>query len=388
MNPGRIDVVAVRAAHPLPEVVTAAGVNLRPSGHGFMGCCPFHDDSTASLSVDGVPDRYHCFGCGASGDVIDFVERRHGLTFTQAVAYLDGQRSNEPALSGVPSTARRPVPTWPAPERAFEINSLAWAYVSRDIPHAIATSHLRRRRGLDLTALERQHGVAMVGHLETGWTAMADHLQTRGVSREELVALDLCRETRRGTLIDSLRDRLIVPVTNSDGRLAGLIGRDLSGDQRAPKYRNPTRTVVYDKARTCYQPVPARTDHTTVVLVEGPLDALAVAAAADASGRLAEFTPVSTGGVTPGPEHARHVAGLTCGPVVIAMDGDHAGRDGTRRWIDALGELGRCPLVAHLPPGRDPADWVAQHGPAALNVVDPVHLPAPVPDWVPGPAIA
>lgn len=388
MTAVRVDVAAVRAAHPLPDIVAAAGIELRPAGHGFMGCCPFHDDSTASMSVDGVPDRYHCFGCGASGDVIDFIERRHGLTFTQAVAHLAGR---SPIVHGpgerLPAEPQA-LPTWPTPERAFEINALAWAYLSRDVPHAIALSHLRRRRGLDLTALEQQCGIRLVGHQGTGWTSLTDHLLGRGVTAQELVALDLARQTRRGNLIDTVRDRLIVPVTDAHGQVAGLIGRDLSGDPRAPKYRNPTRTVFYDKAATCYQPVPARTDHTTVVLVEGPLDALAVAAAAAASGRLAEFTPVSAGGVTPSPAHARHVAGLTCGPVVVAMDGDRAGRDGTRRWIEALAALDREPLVAHLPPGRDPADWIAHHGPAGLDLVDPARLPIPVRDLSPGPAIA
>ena len=83
------DVAAIRARHPLVDAVTAAGVDLRPSGHGWIGCCPFHDDATPSLSVDGVPDRFHCFGCGATGDVIDFVGRIHNLPFRDAVALLE-----------------------------------------------------------------------------------------------------------------------------------------------------------------------------------------------------------------------------------------------------------------------------------------------------------
>ena len=66
---GRFDVAAVRRDHPIEAVVSASGVALTQRGRGFMGCCPFHDDSTASLSVGGIPDRFHCFGCGLSGDV-------------------------------------------------------------------------------------------------------------------------------------------------------------------------------------------------------------------------------------------------------------------------------------------------------------------------------
>jgi len=88
VTPGTIDVAAIRADFPIEDVVRAAGVELRATGQGFTGCCPFHDDSTPSLSVGGVPDRFTCFGCGAHGDVIDFVQRLHGLTFVDAVRSL------------------------------------------------------------------------------------------------------------------------------------------------------------------------------------------------------------------------------------------------------------------------------------------------------------
>lgn len=85
----RFDVAAVRHDHPLEVVVAASGVELTPRGQGFMGCCPFHDDSTASLSVGGVPERFHCFGCGAGGDVIEYAHRFTGLSFVDAVHALE-----------------------------------------------------------------------------------------------------------------------------------------------------------------------------------------------------------------------------------------------------------------------------------------------------------
>lgn len=90
MSTHTVDVADVRRRHPIQDVVAAEGVELHRSGRGWMGCCPFHDDSTASLSVAGVQDRFHCFGCGVSGDVIDFVGRLRGLGFRDAVAHLDG----------------------------------------------------------------------------------------------------------------------------------------------------------------------------------------------------------------------------------------------------------------------------------------------------------
>ena len=368
-----VDVVAIRAAHPLAEVVSAARVELRRRGHGLMGCCPFHDDTTASLSVDGVPDRFHCFGCGASGDVIDFVRRLHGLTFPEAVAHLEGRMPHPHlAMPAHRSPRPSPKPAWPAPGRAYEVNALAWAHYTRPVGHATAVSHLRRRRGIDVTALEEQLGGPVVGHTGHGWTTLTDHLRGVGVTDDELVALDLAQPSRRDTLIDTLRDRLVLPVTTGDGRIAGLVGRDTSGDPRAPKYRNPTRTVTYDKATTCYQPAPTRHPQATVVLVEGPLDALAVAATTATAGRLDHFAALATGGVAVTAAHAARAAHLTQGRLVVAMDGDPAGRDGATRWADYLAVHAGMPvLVADLPTGQDPAAWLAQHGPAGLALLDP-----------------
>ncbi|MFC8501309.1 CHC2 zinc finger domain-containing protein [Pedococcus sp. NPDC057267] len=378
MTGARVDVPAVRAAHPLPDVVAAAGVELRRQGRGWMGCCPFHDDTTASLSVDGIPDRFHCFGCGASGDVIDFIQRLHGLTFPQAVEQLE---HGMPVTNSWTPAHHRPVapaqPDGPPPDRAYEINALAWEHYTRSVAHDAAVGYLRHHRGIDVTALELQLGRPVVGHAGTGWTTMTDRLRAAGVTDDDLLALDLAQTTRRGHLIDTLRDRIILPVTTADGRIAGLLGRDTSGHPRAPKYRNPTRTVTYDKATTCYQPSPSHPG-AAVVLVEGPLDALAVAATTATAARHHELTALATGGVAITPAHAARAAHLTRGPLVIAMDGDTAGRDGTTRWVDLLAvQAGRPVLVADLPDGRDPADWLAQHGSSGLALLDPARAGTP-----------
>ena len=284
----RVDVEVLRSRHALPAVVESTGVALRPTGRGFIGCCPFHEDSTASFSVDGVPDRYHCFGCGASGDVIDYVARLKGLSFLDAVASLE--------TGGFPTAVAHPrqgmaasveTPIWPTRPRAFEIHALAWAYFTRPVSHATAAAILRRRRGMDVRDLESALGQPVVGLAGDGWTSLTDHLTRQGVSVEELLALDLARTSSRGTVIDVLRSRIVLPVREPDTRVRGFLARDTSGHPRAPRYLNPTRTVVFEKAMTLY-----RADHratppqATTVVVEGPLDALAIACATASAHRL------------------------------------------------------------------------------------------------------
>jgi len=123
---GSIDVAAVRAHFPIEQVVRSAGVELRPTGRGLTGCCPFHDDSTPSLSVAAIPDRFTCFGCGAHGDVIDFIQRLHGLSFVEAVRSLTTGSPIPPVADrdGIPDVRPHTPPTFAtSPARGFDINA-------------------------------------------------------------------------------------------------------------------------------------------------------------------------------------------------------------------------------------------------------------------------
>ena len=149
--------------------------------------------------------------------------------------------------------------------------------------------------------------------------------------------LDLAQRTRSGDLIDTYRGRLIVPVLADGGGIDGFIGRDTTGDPRAPKYRNPTRTPTFDKSAALYRPTHHGLDAgANVVVVEGVPDALAIAAAAARAGEPAMFAPATTSGVTVSAAQSRAVLALHPKPPVIALDGDQAGREGTDRWLAAL----------------------------------------------------
>jgi DNA primase len=162
-----------------------------------------------------------------------------------------------------------------------------------------------------------------------------------------------------------------VPVRSPSGQVAGFVGRTTLNDPRAPKYRNPTRTATFDKSTVLYSPTPSTTGVTAVV-VEGPLDALAVAAVAATSGRLGEFWPCTANGVSVSPAQARRVTTSGAAKVVVALDGDPAGAEGTLRWVDAVCRGQRRPaLLTRLPDELDPADWLARTGPAGLSAFDP-----------------
>ena len=341
-----------------------------------MGCCPFHDDSTASLSVGGVADRFHCFGCGAGGDVIEYVHQFTGLSFVDAVQALEQGAAFRGVSPATMAQLQRPVlaaELTTTHERAHAINLLAWEFFTTPANIGVAQAYLRDARGIDIGPLcATGGGEPIVGYARADWRALTRHLSGQGVSENELLELDLAQRSRNGELIDTYRGRLIIPVLRDPERIDGFIGRDMTGDPKAPKYRNPTRTPTFDKSTALYRPAHHSLDRDAiVVVVEGAIDALAIAAAAARTDEPPMFAPATTSGVTVSGVQAHAVLALHPKPPVIALDGDLAGREGTDRWLQALCiERGRPALVTRLPDGVDPAEWLQHHGDSGLRAFD------------------
>ena len=370
-----VDVEAVRAANPIETVVSASGVELRLSGKAFMARCPFHvADRHPSMSVGGVPGRYHCFSCGAGGDVIDYVSRFNGIGFRDAVDRL---------TAGAAFTGRTPAPVpvrrnaldQPRPDRTtaariFHVNELAWRYFTERPNLAEAEQYLLAERCIDLRAIRSlTGGQPLAGYAPHDWRRLTNTLLHHGVSPDELVDSDLASR-RDYRLTDTFRGRIVLPVRDGLGRIEGFIGRDITGNPRAAKYRNPTRTATFDKSRALYRPTrhPLAPD-ARVIVVEGTIDALAIAAAAAQVGRLSDFAPCTTSGVAVSRVQAVKTAAITKSPVLIALDGDDAGAAGTVRWLEALSAIGRLGITLPLPNGADPAGWIADHGPGGLDLM-------------------
>jgi DNA primase len=164
-----------------------------------------------------------------------------------------------------------------------------------------------------------------------------------------------------------------VPVRSSADQIAGFIGRKIDEVQGGPKYRNPTHTSTFEKSKLLYSPLPsAPGPASTAVVVEGPLDALAVVASAAAANRLDDFWACSANGVAVSPAQAAQLVESRPEHIVIALDGDAAGREGTIRWVDAVCRgLGRPVMISELPETLDPAEWLALHGESGLAAFDP-----------------
>ncbi len=221
----------------------------------------------------------------------------------------------------------------------------------------------------------RSAGRSSAVHRSKPPTSSCTVSRARGFSDDELVDAGLARRSPSALpgappkVIDYYRRRVMVPVRNGEGRVIGLIGR-YDGNAKAdgaPKYMNPPRTAVYDKAAALYRPSTPRLDPDgQVVVVEGTLDALAVASAAARAGFSSKFAPLCESGIALSDSQVEQVMAIHHRAPVLAADGDTAGGGANTKWAAALAVRGRESAIVAWPDGEDPASWLASHGTAGL----------------------
>ncbi|MCL1869227.1 MAG: DNA primase [Promicromonosporaceae bacterium] len=377
----REDVEAVRERARIEEIVSAH-VTLKPAGVGSLkGLCPFHDERSPSFHVRPGVGRYHCFGCGESGDVIAFVQKVDGMGFAEAVEYLADrvgiQLRYEDSRGRAVGQVKREEPG--RRQRLLEANRVAAEFYSEQLfaPGAQAGRKFLAERSFDRSDAERFG----VGYAPTGWDALTRHLQGKGYAQAELVAAGLVSQGQRG-IYDRFRGRLVWPIRDTTGAVVGFGARRLYDEDQGPKFLNTPETTLYKKSQVLYGIDLAKkaiARDKRVVVVEGYADVMA----AQLSG---VETAVATCGTAFGADHARVVrrlmgdfsagGGLQLasgqslgGEVIFTFDGDAAGQ---KAAVRAFGEDQRFhaqTFVAVAADGMDPCDLRIAKGPQAVKAL-------------------
>ena len=246
-------------------------------------------------------------------------------------------------------------------ERMVEINELTQAFFESRFTDSWGRDYLAGRFGVDLAGDERFRP----GQAPAGWTNLVDHLRGRGVSDAEMLATGVATEASTGRLIDRFRDRVMFPVIHQ-GEVLGFVGRrrpDLTdADKAGPKYLNTADTPLFHKGAQLFGVVDELLAEGAVpVIVEGPMDAVAVTIAS--AGLYLGVAPLGTSLTD---EQAAQLAAVGRDPIV-ATDADLAGQVAAERDFWMLTPHGLDPGFARFPDGLDPADLLAQRGPAALT---------------------
>jgi DNA primase len=259
---------------------------------------------------------WFCFGCSdrkpdgnpKAADVIEWVRQTEGLPgWREAITVLDaggplrnrwvGMSPSDHGWSRLPvGQAELPNLARTPPERVARALKLAWSYYCTPANHDQGVSYLATRC-IDVAVLEDYNGRMEVGYARRHAMEVVDGLRAVGFSDDEIVDAGLgCRRIGVDRVTDFYRQRVLIPLPDPDGRIAGFIGRNV-GDPRWPKYKNSPRTHSYDKSVNPYQPLPAPADRDgQVVIVEGTIDAMAIAVAAIHSDLPLKFCPVTQSG--------------------------------------------------------------------------------------------
>lgn len=344
------DVERVRRATDLVELVSET-VRLRRQGRNWVGLCPFHHEKTPSFTVSPEKQLFHCFGCQASGDVFSFLMRRDGIGFREALERLArraGIELDEPADPRERERRRRRR----AMEEMLEL-AAGWYQEWPRAPEGGAA-----RRYLEARAV----GAESVRAFGLGWAPggnrLLQRLERAGLDPGPALAAGLLAEGEHG-LYDRFRERLIFPIRDERGRLAGFGGRLLGEGQ--PKYLNSPESEIFSKRRILYgldRAAPRIRNRGRAVLVEGYMDALTAQQAGF------EETVASLGTALTA-EQAQILRRLA-EEVVICYDADAAGQEATLRGLELLRAAGLRLRVAELPEGKDPDELIRRRGPEAF----------------------
>jgi len=381
----RIDWSDLRARHSLAVVARRSDIDLPYDTGNVAICCPIpgHDDTTPSMVLHLDTDRYYCFGCGAHGDVIQWIRDLHGVSTVEAARILDADCQQRVPLaaagasgaaagrrdSGPPSPGRprpeRPDRTRTTAERVQVALQAAWSCYSSPALHRRGAEYLAARH-IDVSALEAEVGRTVIGHTPVRTDGLITHLRGHGFHLEELVDAGLACRYADGRCFDFFRRRAVLPIRDNDERLAGLIGRATT-DEGGPKYLNMSRTLTYDKTMALYRPAWHRLGRdANVIVCEGTIDALAVAAQAATSGLSEHYAPVAPSGLALSDHQLRRILSIHSLPPVFSGDGDLAGRRATIVWATRAAVAGRESVITTWPDGHDPASWIATHGECGL----------------------
>jgi DNA primase len=351
LSPAFLDELRARVA--LSPVV-GRRVKLVRAGREWKGCCPFHNEKTPSFYVNDDKGFYHCFGCGAHGDVIRFLTEQEGLPFMEAVKSLASGAGMEVPAATPEAQARS--------SEQDELQALAGKAA------VWFQTQLAGNEGREARAYLARRGVsdALVGAFGLGFAPGTGLKAALGRADDErMLAAGLLGRGDDGQVYERFRGRLMFPIRDRRGRVVGFGGRAL-GDAH-PKYLNSADGPLFDKGRLLYnldRAGPAARKAGRLVVVEGYMDVIGVAGA----GISELVAPLGTAMT----ETQLGLAWRLVDEPILCFDGDGAGqRAAYRACLRALPLLqpGKSLRIAVLPPGEDPDDLVKRGGAAAFEAV-------------------
>ncbi len=325
-------------------------LKLEKRGKNMVGLCPFHNEKTPSFSVSPDKQLYHCFGCGASGNAFSLIMQMENLTFPEAARALA-------ARAGVRIPERRPSSGEDnLKERIYNLNELAARYFVHHLKTDAGKKALDYllKRGIKQETIE----LFRIGYAPAEWTGFFNFAQKKGAQPDLMVKGGLVSPGREKGYYDRFRDRVIFPIFNINGKVAGFGGRILAeGEKSGPKYLNSPETPVFEKGNMLYGLNLAREEmrrQKKAIVMEGYTDVIT----AYQAGFRNCVASLGTALTAEQGRLLRHQADT----VVTAYDSDSAGETATWRGLAILQSSGCLVQVADLPKDSDPDTYIRKKG--------------------------
>lgn len=345
----------VRAGSDILSVVSAY-VSLKKKGNNYWGCCPFHQEKTPSFSV--APDKgfFYCFGCHAGGDVFRFIKMIENISYFDAVK-MQAERLN------IPLPQREKTEQELKKEQQlndmYKVLGMAHDFFHNCLtktPYGAEASKYLQSRGITSEIVE-EFGI---GFAPNAFDKLSGAFSRRGVSEQQLVDSGLAVQRQGGGVYDRFRNRVMIPIADEFGHVAGFGGRIMDDSQ--PKYLNSPETLVFNKRRLLFgldRSKQAIRQQGCAVIVEGYMDAISLFAAGIKN-------VVASLGTAFTIEQCRKL--LRYAPnIYFCYDSDEAGQQATIRALSIVRETGAKVKVLVVPDGKDPDEFVRKHGADAFR---------------------
>lgn len=342
----RIDLVEVLSGH----------LDLKRTGAAYKTLCPFHDEKTPSFVIQKGDSHYHCFGCGAHGDAIQFLMSHLKMSFPDAIESLS-QRFNVP-LQLIETGEEHKGPNKNALKEALEIACNLYHFLLLHTDDGHQALHYLYKRGIDLDFIQRFR----IGLAPRDSNLLRRVMHAKYIKDENLEQAGLISQSRDGGWRDFFCDRITFPICDATGSVIGFSARKFKDATFGGKYINTTETPLFKKSRVLFGLHYCRrriAKERKALIVEGQIDALRLIASG--------FNITVAGqGTAFGEGHVKELLNLGVNQVFLALDSDEAGQNAAYKIGDLFQKEGVEIRVLQMPRASDPDSFLREQGPDAF----------------------
>ncbi len=340
----------VRQTNDIVDIISQY-VRLKRSGRNYFGLCPFHNEKSPSFSVSPDKQIFHCFGCGAGGNVFTFLTKIEGINFVEAVQML-AERANIqlPTLENSGDSARELLKA-----KVYKVNEFAAEYYHQNLykPESkIAQEYIKKRKLSNETLKAFKIGFS------GKFNELYKELKKQGFEEKEILESGLVNKNEKGQYIDRYRDRVMFPICDVRGRVIAFGGRVL--DDSKPKYINSPENIVYSKGRNLFGlNVAKKGDLKKVLIVEGYMDVISL----HQRGITNVVAPLGTA-LT---QQQGWLLRKSSEQIILSFDSDEAGLTAKIRALDILQNMGCDLRILQMEGAKDPDEYIVKYGNARFN---------------------